>query len=121
VGGAVELELPADRSFDAVGRQVVAGLGTRIGLTIDQTEDLERALEAVFAQPAAGSTRKVTVTQTSEGLHVSAGPVIAGPEERRGLERVLSTLVDELVLDESDQDVWISMRLSCGPLATASR
>lgn len=99
----------------------MSGVAFRLGLTFDQTEDLQRALEAVFAQPAASDTLTVTLAPSPVGLLVSAGPIVAGPNERPGLERVLATLVDEVTLDEADRNVWISMRLSCGPVATASR
>jgi hypothetical protein len=119
-GVPVELELPAEHPFDAVGRLVVAGLGARVGLSVDRVEDLQRALETVFEQPAARDTLTVSMTHSPTALSVSVGPLLAGGEEQQDLECVLPTLFGEQAIEESGEGVWITMRFPYAPGMPAS-
>jgi hypothetical protein len=107
----VELELPRGRSFLAVARLVAAGLGARVGLRVDRLEDLELAIEAALRQPLSRDTLTLALTPTPEDLQVEVGPLAAAALDSRGLEGVLSTLVDELRTRRSGAEVWIAMRI----------
>ena len=116
----VELELPRGRRFAAVARLVAAGLGARLGLHVDRLEDLKLAIDAALRQPQSRDTLTVAMTPTHDDLHVEVGPLAASGLDSRGLEGVLSTLVDEIRTRKSGADAWVAMRIS-RPEVVASR
>jgi len=115
----IELELPPGPAFDVVGRLVLGGLGARVGLGVDRIKDFQRALDATLHQPPSRSTLVLSMRPTSDDLHVSLGPFERAGARSRGVQRVVSTLVDEIVTHESGRDVWIDMRVSRHRLAPA--
>ncbi len=117
---AVELELPRGRRFAPVARLVAAGLGARLGLRVDRIEDLELAVDAALRQPRARDTLTLAMTPTREDLRVEVGPLAAYGLDSRGLEGVLSSLVDEIRTHRSGEEFWIAMRFT-PPSVAASR
>jgi len=109
---AVELELPPGRRFAAVARLVAAGLGARLGLHVDRLENLKLAIDAALGQPHARETLTLALTPTHDDLHVEVGPLDAAGIDSRGLEGVLSTLVDETRTRKSGTEAWVAMRIS---------
>jgi hypothetical protein len=107
----VELELPRGRSSGAVARLIAAGVGTRAGLRVDRLEDLKLAVEATLRQPFARDTLSVAMTPTQDDLEIEVGPLAAARLDSRGLEGVLSPLVDEIRARRTGDDVWIAMRM----------
>lgn len=116
---SIELELPPGPAFDAVGRLVLGGLGARVGLGVDRIADFQRALDATLHELPSRSTLVLTMRPTSDDLHIRLGPFEGAGARSRGVQRVLSTLVDEIVTQESGRDVWIDMRVSRHRLAPA--
>jgi len=116
----VELELPAGRPFDSVGRLVAAALGSRLDLPVDRIDDLQLAVRTILCTAPSGSTLTVTLMHTAEELHVEIGPFACGDAERRAIDRVVSPLVDELMTHGFERDVLIAFRVSRYPLAAAS-
>lgn len=108
----VELELPPGRRFTALARFVAAGLGARMGLHVDRLEDLKLAIDAALRQPHSSDTLTLALTPTPDDLHVEVGPLDAAGLDSRGLEGVLSTLVDEIRTRKSGTDAWVAMRVS---------
>jgi hypothetical protein len=117
---AVELELSRGHRFTAVARLVAAGLGARLGLPVDRLEDLKLAVDAAVRQPQSKDTLTLAMTPTPDDLQVEVGPLAAAGLDSRGLEDVLSTLVDETRTRRSGGDVWISLRIA-RPGVVASR
>ena len=109
---AVELELPPGRRFAAVARLVAAGLGARLGLHVDRLEDLKLAIDAALGQPHSRDTLTVALTPTRDELQVEVGPFAVAGLDSRGLEDVLSTLVDDFRTRTSGADAWVAMRIS---------
>jgi serine/threonine-protein kinase RsbW len=107
----VELELPRGRRFAAVARLVAAGFGARLGLPVDRLEDLKLAIDVVLRQPHSTDALTLALTPTSDDLEVEVGPLVAAGHDSRGLEDVLSTLVDDIRARRSGRDVWIAMRI----------
>ena len=108
----VEIELPLGERFAAVARLVAAGLGARLGLSVERLQDLKLAVDAALRQPGARDTVTLALTPTSDDLHLEVGPFAAAALDSRGLEDVLSTLVDETRARRSGSDVWIAMRVA---------
>ncbi len=117
---AVELELPRGNRFAAVARLVAAGVGARLGLRVDRLEDLKLAVDATLRQPQSKDTLTLAMTPTPDDLHVEVGPLAATGLDSRGLEAVLSTLVDETRTRRSGGDVWVALRIA-RPRVVASR
>ena len=107
----VELELPRGSRFAAVARLVGAGLGARLGLSVERLEDLKLAIDAVLRHPSSGDMLTLAMTPTLDDLHVEIGPMAAAADAR-DLEDVLSTLVDETRAWRSGTDVWIALRIA---------
>jgi hypothetical protein len=112
--GVVELELPDGRSFDAVGRLVVAGVACRAGLTVDRIDGLQLALQAVRHDPRARGTTRVVLTSDRGELRAEIGPLVRTRPDR-GLEGVLSTLVKGVETRTTGDGTWITLRLPIAP------
>lgn len=111
----VELVLPDGRAFDAVGRLVAAGVAARSGLQVDRVERLQLALEAVRTRPGARGETRMSFRPAEGDVRVEVVP-LAGSPAMRGLERVLSTLVDEIGLAGDDDDRGVVLRIANAPV-----
>jgi hypothetical protein len=116
----VELELPRGARFAAVARLVAAGLGARLGLSVERLDDLKLAIDAAVRQPSAKDTLTLAMTPSADDLHMEVGPLVVDGRDSRDLEDVLSRLVDDIRIRQSGTDVWIAMRVA-RPGAVASR
>ena len=116
----IELELPRGPCFAAVARLVAAGVGARLGLSVERLEDLKLAIDAALRQAGSKHTLTLALTPTLDDLHLEVGPLAAARLDSRRLEGVLSTLVDEIGTRRSGSDVWIAMRVA-RPSVVASR
>lgn len=105
----VELELPVGRAYASVGRLVAAGVAMRRDVSAERVEDLQTALDTVLQWTIAGERIHLALWITSDGLHVEAGP-FPSDVDWRGIDGVLSELVDELVIRASGGDVWVLLR-----------
>lgn len=117
----VELETPVGRDWGAVVRLVLGGIGDRLGLGLDDLDDLQLAVERLLAE--AGSRRSVKLEfELSEGrVRARVGPLaeraladaLQGPEPPPGaltLRRILSTVVDSYGV-ERVEDAGIHVRV----------
>lgn len=102
----VELELPAEHSFNAVGRLVAGGLASRLDFPVAEIEDLQLAIEALLCRPAADAKLTVTMEPSKHGLQARLGPFAPGGE-RASVERMLGRLVEDAVVQDSGAGEWI--------------
>lgn len=102
----VELELPVGQAYASVGRLVAAGVALRHDVSIERIEDLQTALDTVLQSPIAEDRIHLALWNASDGLHVEVGP-FTSDIHWRGIDGVLSELVDELVIRVSGGDVWV--------------
>jgi hypothetical protein len=105
----VQLELPAQPAFHAVGRLVVGGVASRLDFEVADIEDLQLALEAVLCRPAARSTVTVTLSASREELYARLGPFAVNGDRER-LEDTLRCLVQDAVVQDSGELEWVVMR-----------
>jgi hypothetical protein len=125
----VELQTPVGRDWGAVVRLVLGGIGDRLGLGLDDLDDLQLAVERLLAE--AGSRRSVRLRfELSEGrVRASVGPLaestlaeaLQGPEPPPGaltLQRVLSTVVDSYGVERLD-DAGVHVRVEKAITRTA--
>ena len=104
----ITLTIPRDRDFHRVAHLVLGGLAVRLDLTIENLEDLERALDTVLdrTDPAAG---EVTVRmRPGDGeLQAMIGPLTprlldeieSEADDGLGIRRVLESTVDDIHVD----------------------
>ena len=105
----VQLELPAQPPFHAVGRLVVGGVASRLDFEVADIEDLQLALEVVLCRPPARSTVTVTLTASRDELHARLGPFAVNGDRER-LEGTLRCLVQDAVVQDSGEGEWVVMR-----------
>ena len=58
----IELELPRGSRFAAVARLVAAGIGARLGLSVERLEDLKLAIDAALRQSSSKDTLTLAMT-----------------------------------------------------------
>ena len=105
----VELELPVGRAYASVGRLVVAGVAMRRDVSAERIEDLQAALDTVLQSTIAGGRVHLALWNNSDALQVEVGP-FTSDVHWRGIDGVLSELVDEHVIRVSGGDVWVLLR-----------
>jgi hypothetical protein len=109
----ITLSIPHAKPYHGVARLVVGGLAARLDLSYEHLEDLQLALESVLERDGYVAGEEVTVRlQVEPDLVVmTIGPL--DPAELRAdlelppgddisLSRLLSTLVEEVVLEDVD-------------------
>jgi hypothetical protein len=109
----ITLSIPHAKPYHGVARLVVGGLAARLDLSYEHLEDLQLALESVLERDGYLAGEEVTVRLQVEPdlVAMTIGPL--DPAELRAdlelppgddisLSRLLSTLVEEVVLEDVD-------------------
>jgi hypothetical protein len=109
----ITLSIPHAKPYHGVARLVVGGLAARLDLSYEHLEDLQLALESVLERDGYVAGEEVTVRLQVEPdlVAMTIGPL--DPAELRAdlelppgddisLSRLLSTLVEEVVLEDVD-------------------
>ena len=110
---AITLTLPHAKPYHGVARLVVGGLAARVELSYEHLEDLQLALESVLERDGYVSGDRVTVRLhvEPEAVVMEIGPLDPAevradlerePDDGIPLSRLLSTLVEEVALEEAD-------------------
>jgi serine/threonine-protein kinase RsbW len=107
----VAVKIPASPQYVHVIRIMAAGLGSRLGFTIDDIDDLKIAVDEVAAYITGAQGRKGTL-QINFHIHADrleiAGTAHLQPGEQVRSEltafsrQILDTIVDEAVLQQRD-------------------
>jgi hypothetical protein len=107
----IVLTMPTDARLRSVATLVLGGVGSRLDLPFEQTDDLQLAVLSAFE---ATDGRDVTfeVDADPNGLSLSIGPVRAGTGEDEALLRVLSRLVDGVESHRREGAEWLTLRLT---------
>ena len=107
----VSLSIPASPAYLQVVRLIAAGLGTRVGFTIDEIEDLKIAVDELSAYLTGAQGRdgdlEITFAVGDSELSISGtGRFQPGQKVRTDLTElsrmILGTVVDEASLDMQD-------------------
>jgi hypothetical protein len=111
VSDRIVLTMPTDVRLRSVATLVLGGLGSRLELPFERTDDLQLA---VLSTLEASDGRDVTLEVDADegGLRLAVGPVRAGSGEDGALMRVVSRLVDEVGHERRDGDEWLILRLA---------
>ncbi len=116
VDGEVELRVPADPAYVVCVRMLVAGLGARCDLTIDDIEDLRIAVDEACALllPHALAHSSLTARFIAGAgqleVEVTVPPVAGAEIDRSGFAwTVLEALVAPVSVVESDDVLAVAM------------
>jgi hypothetical protein len=111
VSDRIVLTMPTDIRLRSVATLVLGGLGSRLELPFERTDDLQLA---VLSTLDATDGRAVTLEVDADegGLRIAVGPVRAGSGEDAALMRVVSRLVDEVDHERRDGDEWLILGLA---------
>lgn len=125
----IEMRVPGEAASVSVVRTSVASLAARLDFTLDRLEDLRLATNEACALllglAAGGPSLSATVESPLEGqLRIelrrqgSSGDL---PGDESFTWTVLSALVDEFVVDDSDGDVRLTLTASNGTASSEAR
>jgi hypothetical protein len=110
--------IPRERPFGAVAGFVLGGVAARQGLTIDVLDDLHVALDSLLDREGTGDGAVTVVLRPGAGsVEASIGPFdresVAELEheadERLGLRRLLTTVVDGVELSDRPDGCWVDL------------
>ena len=117
---AITLSIPHAKPYHGVARLVVGGLAARLELSYEHLEDLQLALESVLERDGyvAGKEVSVRLVVGEDSVIMTIGPL--DPSELRAdleresddgisLSRLLSTLVEEVTLEDVDGGHWLRL------------
>ena len=108
VSDRIVLRMPTETRFRSVATLVLGGIGSRLELPYERTDDLQLAvLSALDASDDAIVTLEVDADEG--GLRLALGPVRGGSSEDDGLIRVLSHLVDDVAHESRDGSEWLTL------------
>ena len=112
----IELTIPREREFGAVADLVLAGLASRVDLTLETIDDLQLALESLLDQEESDEVLVIRLDLVDGGISASVGPFDREAIEPRlaggdgiGLRRVLDTTVDRVELTDRDGSCWVEL------------
>ena len=117
---AITLSIPHEKPFHGVARLVVGGLAARLDLSYEHLEDLQLALASVLERDGYIAGQEVTVRLLvgSDSIGMAIGPLDAAElradleresEDGVSLSRLLTTLVDNVSLEEAAGGHWLRL------------
>lgn len=115
----ITLTMPRERPFFGVARLVLAGLATRLDVTVESLEELELALDGLLERRDGGHEITVSVDISGDELHARVGPFSGDglraelegqPGESLSLRRLLDAVVDGYELSQQDDGMWVELR-----------
>jgi hypothetical protein len=115
----ITLTMPRERPFFGVARLVLAGLATRLDVTVESLEELELALDGLLERRDGAEEITVSLDIADNELHARVGP-FQGKDLRADLEgelsatltlrRLLEAVVDGYQITEQDDGTWVELR-----------
>jgi hypothetical protein len=111
VSDRIVLTMPTETRYRSVATLVLGGIGSRLDLPYERTDDLQLAvLSALDASDEQTVTLEVDADE--RGLRLALGPVRGGSSEDDGLVRVLSHLVDDVAHESRDGSEWLTLGIT---------
>ena len=107
----IVLTMPTDARLRSVATLVLGGVGSRLDLPFEQTDDLQLAVLSTLEATDGGDVT-FEVDADVSGLTLAIGPLRAGSGEDEALLRVLSRLVDDVEAQTRNGHEWLSLRLA---------
>lgn len=113
VSDTIRLSIPLDERFRSVPTLVLGGIGSRLDLPYEQTDDLQLAVLSVL-DSVEGDDAELVVEVAESGIAITVGP-LAADGDRDGLGRVLSRLVDRVADERRDGADYLTLHVSRAP------
>ena len=116
---SIELTVPREREFSAVADLVLAGLASRLDLTLETIDDLQLALDTLLEDEEGDGEVTVRFELGDGAIHAVVGPFVRDRIEPQlagadspgiGLRRLLDATVDTVELSERDGGCWVELR-----------
>jgi hypothetical protein len=108
------LTFPSRESFRGVPSLVLGGVGSRLDLPFERTDDLQLAVLSML-EASAGDETTLEIHAEDERVAVSVGPLRPDVDGDTGLALVLSRLTDGVEADRRGEDVWLTVFLARAP------
>jgi hypothetical protein len=115
----ITLTMPRERPFFGVARLVLAGLATRLDITVETLEELELALDGLLERRDGAEEITVSLDIADSELRATVGP-FRGSELRSELEgelseslslqRLLDVVVDGYEVADREDGAWVELR-----------
>jgi hypothetical protein len=115
----ITLTLPRERPFFGVARLVLAGLATRLEITVEHLDELELALDGLLERRDGAEEITVSLDISDNELHATVGPfrgdaLRAELESELGqslsLRRLFDAVVDGYEVSDRDDGAWVGLR-----------
>jgi hypothetical protein len=115
----ITLTMPRERPFFGVARLVLAGLATRLDITVETLEDLELALDGLLERRDGAEEITVSLDIADSELRAAVGPFRGSdlraelegePGESLSLQRLLDAVVDGYQVADRDDGAWVELR-----------
>jgi hypothetical protein len=112
------LTMPRERPFFGVARLVLAGLATRLDVTVEHLEDLELALDGLLERRDGAEQVTLTLGFDGEELRARIGPfrgdslraeLEGDRDESLSLRRLLDAVVDRYEVADGDGGAWVEL------------
>ena len=107
----IVLTIPADARYREVATLVLGGIGSRHDLPYERMDDLQLALLSVL-EASDGADVSIEVEARDGSLEIAVGPLARGTRDDRGLDLVLSRLVDDSAPQDRDGAEWLTLSVS---------
>jgi len=111
VTDTIVLTFPASGAFRGVPSLVLGGVGSRLDLPFERTDDLQLAVLSML-DAAAAEEASVEIRADDERVAVSVGPLRPEVDGDKGLALVLSRLTDGVESAHRGQDLWLTVFLT---------
>jgi hypothetical protein len=115
----ITLTMPRERPFFGVARLVLAGLATRLDITVETLEDLELALDGLLERRDGAEEITVSLDIADSELRAAVGPFRGNDlraelegelGESLSLQRLLDAVVDGYQVADRDDGAWVELR-----------
>jgi hypothetical protein len=114
----IRLTLPDDPRLFPVAHLVLAGIGSRLDLTVDGLDDLRLGVDSLLARTHRGAEITISVRIDGDRLLTEVGPLESMVLERElaaeraaglSLGRILDTVVDGVHVRDEDGGAWVTL------------
>jgi hypothetical protein len=114
----ITLTMPRERPFFSVARLVLAGLATRLDVTVESLDELELALDGLLERRDGAAEITLALDIEDSELHAAVGPFQGGDlraelegelGESLSLRRLLDAVVDRYEIADRDDGTWVEL------------
>ena len=102
------LTFPSKSRFRGVPSLVLSGVGSRLDLPFERTDDLQLAVLSML-DASSGKDASIEIEARDDRLAVSVGPLRPEAQDDKGLDLVLRRLTDGVEAGRRCEAVWLTV------------